>query len=79
MIVAYLGLKGLSARAIHEKLTAALRREAVAYSSVTGYFRQVHPLPSTWDVPSSDVHKGIDDADQALLSALDATPFASVR
>jgi hypothetical protein len=36
----FLALKGLSARAIHDKHTAVLGRDAIAYSTVTKYLRQ---------------------------------------
>jgi hypothetical protein len=74
MIVAYLALKGLSAREIQEDLTATLGPHPVAYSQVRGYL-----LPSSQDAPSAEVRRRFDDADQALLSALDENPFAFVR
>jgi hypothetical protein len=51
MIIAYLALTGLSARAIHDVLTATLGRDAVAYSSVKRYLREAHLRPSSQDAP----------------------------
>jgi hypothetical protein len=39
-IVAYLSLKGMSAREIHDGIVATLGPDAVSYSSVTRYFRE---------------------------------------
>jgi hypothetical protein len=36
----FLALKGLSARAIHDELTAVLGCDAIGYSTVTKYVRQ---------------------------------------
>jgi hypothetical protein len=63
MIVANRALKGLSARSIHEDLTATLGRDVVAYSSVTSYIREAHLLPSSQDAPSADVRRLFHDAD----------------
>jgi hypothetical protein len=79
MIVAYPVLKGPSARAIHKDLTATLGRIAVAYSSVTRHLREAHVLSSSQDAASADAHSGIDNANQALLSALNKNQFASLR
>jgi hypothetical protein len=76
MIVADLALKGTSARAIQEDLTTTLERGEVAYSSVTRYLRKAQLLLSSQDAPSADVHSGIHDANESLLSALDEDQFA---
>jgi hypothetical protein len=39
-IVAYLSLKGMSAREIHDDIVATLGPDAVSYSSVTRYLRE---------------------------------------
>jgi hypothetical protein len=39
-IVAYLSLKGVSAREIHNDIVAALGPDAVSYSSVACYLRE---------------------------------------
>jgi histone-lysine N-methyltransferase SETMAR len=79
MIVAYLALKRLSARAIHEDLTATLGRDAMAYSTVARYLHDAHCSPLHQTTLSVDVPRSLDDSDQAILSALDENPFASVR
>jgi transposase len=45
-IVAYLSLKGMSAREIHDDIVATLGPDAVSYSSVTGYLREARFPPS---------------------------------
>jgi hypothetical protein len=79
MIVTHLALKGRSARAVDEDPTATLGRNALASNSVRGTLGEAHLLPSSQDAPSAEVHRGVDDADQALPSALDENPFAPVR
>jgi hypothetical protein len=75
IIVSYLALKGISARAIHRNLTATLWRDPVACSSLTRYPRQARFLPSGQDAASASADRAIDDTDRALLSALDQNPF----
>jgi hypothetical protein len=45
-IVAYFSLKGMSAREIHDDIVATLEPDAMSYSSVTRYLREVRFLPS---------------------------------
>jgi ATPase subunit of ABC transporter with duplicated ATPase domains len=78
-IVAYLALKGLSARAIHEDRMATLGRDAMAYSTVARYLHDAHCSPSRQRTASVESSRAIDDSDEALLSSLDENPFASVR
>jgi hypothetical protein len=40
-IVAYLSLKGTSARDVHDDIVATLGPDGVSYSSVTRYLREV--------------------------------------
>jgi hypothetical protein len=79
MIVAYLDLKGMSARAIHTDLVATLRSNAVACSSVARYLREARCLPSREEAPAVEIEREVDDADRAILFALGENPFASVR
>jgi hypothetical protein len=79
MIVAYLALKGMPACAIHQDLVAALGCNAVTYSSVTRYLPEARCLRSHEDTPPVEIERAIDDADQAILLALDENPFASMR
>jgi hypothetical protein len=78
-IVAYLALKELSARSIHQDLVAALGGDAMAYSTVTRYIHDAHCSPSSQTAAPIAVPSGLDDSDEAIVSALDENPFASVR
>jgi hypothetical protein len=78
-IAIYLDLKGLSARAIHENLVATLGSDAMAYSTVIRYLRKTCFFLSTDRIVSGPIPEMPDDADQAILSTLGETPFASVR
>jgi hypothetical protein len=78
-IVAYLSMKGMSAREIHDNIVTTLGPDAVSYSSVTrdlreARFRLLKPEPHP-----ADVERGLDDSDQALLAALEDSPFTSLR
>jgi hypothetical protein len=76
--VAYLSLKGMSAREIHDDIIATLGPDAVLYSSVTRYLREVRFPPSKPEPHPADVQRDLDDSDQAILAALEDSPFASV-
>jgi hypothetical protein len=47
-IVAYLSLKGISAREIHDDIVSTLGPDAMSYSSITRYLREARfpPLKS---------------------------------
>jgi hypothetical protein len=79
MIVAYLDLKGMSARAIQENLGATLGANAVAYSSVMHYLREARCLRSRSDPPPVEIEREVDDADRVISFTLSRNPFASVR
>jgi hypothetical protein len=79
MIVAYLDLKGISARTIHTDLVATLWSNAVAYSSVTRHLREARRLPFRTEAPPIEIERMVDDADRAILFALGENPFASMR
>jgi hypothetical protein len=72
----FLALKGLSARAIHDELTAVLGPDAIAYSTATKYLRQKQ-------FPSIPVNSPEEPAtaviDQAILDAFEQEPFSSIR
>jgi hypothetical protein len=72
----YLSRKGFSAHAIHEELVQILGLDAVAYSTVTSHLRA-----SRWTAQTEERHSdpSPDIVDNAVLEALDQTPFASVR
>jgi hypothetical protein len=78
-IVAYLSLKGIPARDIHDDIVATVGPDAVSYSSVTRYLREVRFPPSKPEPHLADVKRDFDDLDQAILAALEDSPFASVR
>jgi hypothetical protein len=51
----------------------------VSYSSATRSLREVQFRPSKPESHPTDVQRDLDDSDQAILAALDNSPFASVR
>jgi hypothetical protein len=79
MIVAYLVLEWLSARAIHEDFMATPGCNAIACSSVRHYLRGARDFPPSQDSLPVDIRRRADNADRALLSALDERSFASLR
>jgi hypothetical protein len=83
-IVAYLSLKWMSVREIHDDIVATIEPDAVSYSSVqfspvTRYLREAQFPPLKPELHPVDVHRDLDDSDQAILTALEDSPFASVR
>jgi hypothetical protein len=78
-IAAYLSLKGMSAREIHDDIVTTLGSDAVSYSSVTRYLREARSPPSKPEPHPAEVQRDLDDSDQAVLAALEDSPFASVR
>jgi hypothetical protein len=78
-IVAYLSLKEISARKIHDDIVASLGPDAVPYSSVTPYLREARFPPSKPESHPADVQRDLDDSGQAILAALEESPFVSVR
>jgi hypothetical protein len=79
VIVAYLDRKRLSARAIHNDIARTLGPNIVGYSTVRRYLREVKFPLSTGKTSNADDRKPIDGTDEAILSALDESPFASVQ
>jgi hypothetical protein len=57
---------------------ATLGSDAVSYSSVTRYRREGRFPPSKPEPHRADVQRDLDDSDQAILAALEDSPFASV-
>jgi hypothetical protein len=78
-IVAYLSLKGMSAREIHNDIVATIGPDAMSYSSVTRYLREARSPPSKPEPHQADVQRDLDDLNQAILAALQDSLFASVR
>jgi hypothetical protein len=79
LIIAYLSLKGMSARDIHDDIVATLGPDVVPYSSVTRYLHEARFPPSKPEPHPADVQKDIDHSNQAILAALEDSLFASVR
>jgi hypothetical protein len=78
-IVAYLSLKGMSARETHDDIVATLAPDAVSYSSVAGSVCEAQFPPSKPDPDTAEVQRDLDDSDHVILTALEDNPFASVR
>jgi hypothetical protein len=78
-IVAYLSLRGISAREIQDNIVVTLGLDAVSYSSVTRYLREAQFPPSKPEPHPADVQRDLNDSDQAILAALEDSPFAAVR
>jgi hypothetical protein len=78
-IVAHLSLKGLSSREIHDDIVAILGPNAVSYSSVTRNIREAQFPPSKPEPHPADVQRDLDGSDQAILAALEDSPFASAQ
>jgi hypothetical protein len=81
--VAYLSLKGMSAREIHDDIGATLGPDTMSYSSVqllATFAKHDFLLPPLKPEPHpADVQRDLDDSDQAILAALEDSPFASVQ
>jgi hypothetical protein len=75
-ICLYLNRKGLSAKAIHDKLVQVLGPDVIAYSTVTSDLRASH-----WTAQNKEQHseRPPDVIDNAILQALNQTQFVSVR
>jgi hypothetical protein len=78
-VVLYFRLKQLSARTIHEDLVATLGAHPTAYSSVTRHLRETRYSASTDAASLINISMEMHDTDSAVLTALDETPFASIR
>jgi hypothetical protein len=79
VIVTYLVLKRLSARAIHEDLITTIGFDAMAYSTVVHDLHDVHCSPSSLGTSSIEVWRGFNDSDQTILAVREENFFASVR
>jgi hypothetical protein len=78
-IVAYLSLKGMLAREVHDDIVATLGPDAVPDRSATHDPGEARFPPSKPEPDPADGQKDFDDSDQAILAALEDSPFASVR
>jgi hypothetical protein len=61
--VAYLSLKGMSAREIHDDIVATLGPDAASYSSVTRYLREARFPPSKPELCPANVQRDLNDSD----------------
>jgi AraC-like DNA-binding protein len=74
----YPARKELAAVVIDEDLAVTLATEAVSYPSVRCSLREAKFATSNPDVTFSELMRGHDDRNQAILLALDEQPFASI-
>jgi hypothetical protein len=65
-IVAYLSLKWMWAREIHDAILATLGPDAVSYNSVTRYLREARFPPSKPEPHPADIQRDINDSDQVI-------------
>jgi hypothetical protein len=70
-------LNRLSARAVDKALTAVLGPDAIAYSTVTKYIRQIQFTSVLVDHPPEEPAMIV--IDQAILDALEQYPFSFLR
>jgi hypothetical protein len=77
-IVLYLNRNGWTALVIHDNLVSTLCKEAIAYSTVRKYLREVQTSPGKTTRFSGASHH-IDDSDEAILRALHELPFSPGR
>jgi hypothetical protein len=77
--VHYLSLKRMPAPEIHDDIVATIGPDAVSCSSVTRHLREARFPPSKPEPHPAGVQRDLDDSDQAILAALEASSFASVR
>jgi hypothetical protein len=78
-IAVYFSLKEMSVREIHDEIVTTLGPDAVSSSSVTRYLREARFPPSKPEPHPAGVQRDFDDSNQAILAALEDSPFASVR
>jgi hypothetical protein len=75
-ICLFLDKQGFSAFDIHRQLVDVLKTEAIAYSTVRRYLREVLWTAVKAERTETETH---DVFAQAILAALDELPFSSVR
>jgi hypothetical protein len=78
-IVLYLGLKGMSAAEIHDNLVATHTREAVCNGSVARSLRSRSSTSVTDPKPNVPPDPVFTESDEAILAALEESPFSSIR
>jgi hypothetical protein len=70
-IVLYLHLKRLSAHAIHDDLVATLGLKALAYNTVTRYFREAERSTADVTIDPEPSSPHLDESDWDILAALE--------
>jgi hypothetical protein len=78
-IVLDLNRKDWTVRIIDADLVATLGEKAIAYSTVTKYFREAQTSPDDASPSSDATSPQIDDSVETILRALQELPFSSVR
>jgi hypothetical protein len=78
-ITLFLAMKSLSATAIQAEINNILGPGTVVYSTVTRYLCKRSFTGPSERPPHGPEIEGSDSIDQAILQALDETPFASLR
>jgi hypothetical protein len=78
-IVLYLNRKGWRAQVIHDDLVATLGEKAIAYSNIPKYLREAQTGRDGAMPECEEISPHINDADEAILNALQELSFSSVR
>jgi hypothetical protein len=78
-IVAYLALRGLWGRSIHNDLRDTLGPDAMASRPVTRSLREACCLPSDEEPPSVEDDRGVHEGNQVILFALNENSRMSMR
>jgi hypothetical protein len=79
LITLYLFMRGLSAKAIHQKHVRTLGAGAIAYPTVRWYLRGAKLLAQSKGAPDEPGVTRTDSVDATILKALTNNPFSSVR
>jgi hypothetical protein len=69
----------MSVREIHDDIVATFRPDVVSYNSITRSLREGRFPLSKPEPHPGDVQRDLDDSDQAILAALEDSPFIPVQ
>jgi hypothetical protein len=78
-IMLYLSQNGLSVQYIHFDIVYTFEPDAIGYSTLTLYLRDVHCAGPMDPEAIPDHDHEPDDTDQAILAALSEQPFTLIR
>jgi hypothetical protein len=78
-VVEYLHRKELKPKAIYVDLVGTLGARAISHSTVTCWLRETRFTSNTQGLMFSECETHRDECDEAILSALQEYPFASIR